>query len=179
VGEDGRTHFIGHARLGAEIASGVLERLRFSGREIKLVEVMIKEHLRPTQLSNEGLPTHRAIYRFFRDTGEAGTDILFLNLADHLATRGPELDLAGWREHTRTTEYVLAEHQAQERLVAPVKLIDGHDLISVFGLSPGPKIGTILELVKEAQASGEIATREEALALARDRLRTEVVIRNG
>jgi poly(A) polymerase len=179
VGEDGRTHFLGHARLGAEIASGVLERLRFSGREIKLVEVMVKEHLRPTQLSNEGMPSHRAVYRFFRDAGEAGTDILFLNLADHLATRGPELDLAGWQEHTRTTEYILAAHQAQEKLAAPVKLLDGNDLISSFGLSPGPKIGTILELVKEAQASGEISTREEALTLARDRLRTEVVSRNG
>jgi poly(A) polymerase len=179
VGEDGRTHFIGHARLGAEIAIGILGRLRFSSREIKLVEVMVKEHLRPTQLSNEGMPSHRAVYRFFRDAGEAGTDILFLNLADHLATRGPELDLAGWQEHTRLTEYILAAHQAQEKLAAPVKLLNGNDLILSFGLSPGPKIGTILELVKEAQASGEISTREEALALARDRLRTEVVSRNG
>ncbi len=46
----------------------------------------------------------------------------------------------------------------------PPKLIDGHDLIDKFGLSPGPKIGEILEAVREAQAAGEVTTQEEALA---------------
>jgi len=119
------------------------------------------------------LPTHRAIYRYFRDSGEAGIDILFLSLADHLATRGPQLNLAHWQEHAQMVEYVLAQHFEQERLVVPAKLVDGHDLIRIFGLSPGPKIGQLLEAVREAQASGEVATREEALAYIRDRLATK------
>jgi len=65
---------------------------------------------------------------------------------------------------------VLAQHFEQERLVVPPKLVDGHDLINIFGLSPGPKIGQLLEAMCEAQASGEIATREEALSYIRDRL---------
>jgi len=170
IGEDGRMHFLGHANLGADIAVAILERLRFSSKEIKLVEVMIKYHLRPGQMSHNELPTRRAIYRYFRDTGEAGIDILFLSLADHLATRGPQLNLAQWQEHTQMVEYVLAQHFEQERLVVPAKLVDGHDLIKSFGMSPGPKIGEVLEAVREAQASGEVTTREEALAYIRERL---------
>jgi len=40
-------------------------------------------------------------------------------------------------------------------------------LINLFGLKPGPRIGEILEAVREAQAAGEVATREEALAYIR------------
>jgi len=76
-------------------------------------------------------------------------------------------------------EYILAQHLEQQRLVVPQKLVDGHDIINIFGLNPGPKIGQLLEAVREAQASGEIATREEALAYLRERLATEAVNRYG
>jgi poly(A) polymerase len=129
--------------------------------------------MRPGQMSQQGLPTLRAIYRYFRDSGEAGIDILFLSLADHLATRGPHLDVAGWREHARMVEYVLEKHFEQQKLVEPARLVDGNDLINIFGLSPGPSIGEILEAVREAQASGELANRPEALDYIRERLATE------
>jgi poly(A) polymerase len=156
--------FLGHAKEGAVIAAGILERLRFTTKEIRLVEIMVRYHLRPGQMSHDELPSHRAIYRYFRDTGKAGIDILFLSLADHLATRGPHLNLAQWGEHVQRANYVLTQHFEQESLVAPPKLIDGHDLINTFGISPGPEIGELLEAVREAQASGELTTREEAIS---------------
>jgi len=163
VEENGRTRFLGHATEGALAATDIMERLRFSTREIRLVEIIVKYHLRPTQMSHEGLPTSRAIYRYFRDTGEAGIDILFFSLADHLATRGKHLDLAHWREHAEVMAYVLARRAEEEKLTVPPKLMDGHDLINLFGLSPGPRFAEILEAVREAQAAGEVTTREEAL----------------
>jgi hypothetical protein len=62
------------------------------------------------------------------------------------------------------TDYVLAQYFKQEAMVTPPKLIDGHDLINIYGMSPGPKVGELLEMVREAQASGEITTRQEALS---------------
>ncbi|MFC1966823.1 metal-dependent phosphohydrolase, partial [Chloroflexota bacterium] len=151
-------------------AANVLERLRFSVREIKLVEALVTHHLRPVQMSQEVLPTRRAIYRYFRDTADASIDILFLSLADHLATLGPHLDLSNWKEHAQVVEYVFSQRFQEESIVHPPKLVGGHDLINTFGMSPGPKIGEILEALREAQASGEIATREAALAYIRDSL---------
>ncbi len=171
IDEGGRLRFLGHAKEGASIAVIILERLRFSAREVKLVEIMVRHHLRPGQMSHDELPSHRAIYRYFRDTGEAGIDILFLSLADHLATRGPCLNLAQWQEHTQMVEYILSQHFREGSLVVPPKLVDGHDLINIFGMRPGAKIGEFLEAVREAQASGELTTRDEALSYI-DRLLT-------
>ena len=168
--ERGRVRFLGHAREGVGIAGGVMERLRFSAREREMVQEMVMHHLRPGQLSGEGLPTRRAIYRYFRDTGEVAIDTIFLNLADHLATRGAELDFEEWREHAQKLAYVLEQRFREESIVAPPKLIDGHDIIDIFGLTPGPKVGQLLEAVREAQAAGDITTREEALVFVQKRL---------
>jgi len=113
------------------------------------------------------LPSGRAIYRYFRDTEEAGIATIFLNLADHLAARGPNLELAAWKAHTRMANYVLEEHFKQSAVIKQEKLIDGNDLIEIFDLEPGPEIGNILEQVHEAQAAGEIITHDEAIEYAK------------
>lgn len=170
----GRVRFLGHAHEGADIVSNILTRLRFSAREIRQVELMTRYHLRPGQMSRDALPTNRAIYRYFRDTGDDGIDIIFLNLADYLAARGPGLDLAEWQRHGQMVQYVLNQRFEQESSVLPPKLVSGHDLIDEFGMKPGPKFGEVLEAVREAQAAGEVATREEAVSYIRDYLLSKV-----
>ena len=170
VDETGRTRFLGHTKQGAGVAAEILERLRFSNREIRLVENLVYHHLRPAQMANEGLPTSRAIYRYFRDAEDAGIDILFLALADYLATNGPRLDIEEWKQHNLLINYILTEHVKQESEVLPVKLIDGHDLMDIFDLSPGRLIGELLTGVREAQVAGELSTREEAIELVRKEL---------
>jgi poly(A) polymerase len=161
----GRAHFLGHAKDGAAMTANILERLRFSNREISFVESLVYHHLRPAQMTNKELPTQRAIYRYFRDTGDAGIDILFLALADYLASRGPLVDMEEWKKHCQLINYILTEHERQQAKVLPVKLVDGHDLMNTFGLTPGPLIGELLSIVREAQGGGELGTKEEALAL--------------
>jgi poly(A) polymerase len=168
--DTGRARFLGHTEQGATMTANILERLRFSNREIKLVESLVYHHLRPAQMANEDLPTQRAIYRYFRDTDDAGIDILLLALADYLASRGPLASMEEWQRHCRVINYILAEHDKQQTKTLPVKLIDGHDLIDIFGLPPGPLIGQLLATVNEAHATGELSTREEALALVRREL---------
>ncbi|OGO44362.1 MAG: hypothetical protein A2Z05_08345 [Chloroflexi bacterium RBG_16_60_22] len=168
--DDGRARFLGHPLEGAAAAAAIMERLRFSNREIKLVELLIKYHLRPLQMSHEATPTRRAIYRYFRDTGEAGIDILFLCLADHLATRGPGLDMDQWQGHARLTDFILASRAGEEGLVTPPRLLDGHDVMKELGLDPGPKVGELLEALRETQAAGEVTTRQQAIDYIRRRL---------
>lgn len=173
VEADGRTRFLGHPREGAATAVVVSERLRFSVRETRLLETMVREHLRPTQLAQSGPPSRRAIYRYLRDTGDAALETLFLSLADHLATRGPTLNLDGWRQHVTDIELVMAGYFEETSQPRPVKLVDGHDLMRVFGIAPGPRLGAMLEVVREAQAAGEVTTPAEALDLVRRNLLAE------
>jgi poly(A) polymerase len=167
---NGRARFLGHTKQGAAMAGEILQRLRFSNKEIKTVQKIIESHLRLWQMGGEGKPTHRAIYRFFRDTEEASIDILLLTLADFLAAQGPRLDMAEWQQHCQMLEYIWSEHEKEEARIVPQKLIDGHDLVDIFGLGPSPIIGQLLEAVREAQGIGEVTTREEALAFARRQL---------
>lgn len=170
IDDSGRARFLGHAKEGAAMAEAIMSRLRFSRQETNVVGSLVYHHLRPTQMANEGLPTQRAIYRYFQDTGDAGTDILILALADHLATRGPLVKMEDWREHCQLTRYILEKHEEQQARILPLKLLDGHDLMDIFGLPPGPLIGRLLVVVSEAQASGELTSKDEALALARNEL---------
>ena len=48
-----------------------------------------------------------------------------------------------------------------------MKLVDGNDLINVFGMKPGTQMGALLEEIKEAQAAGEVTDREAALEYVR------------
>ena len=121
-------------------------------------------------MGDDNKPTRRAIYRYFRDTADVSMDIIFLALADHMATYGPKLDLEDWKQSTQLVEYILLQREKEESIITPPKLIDGYDLMNIFVLKPGPHIGELLETVRESQASGEIATREEALDFVRSKL---------
>jgi poly(A) polymerase len=160
---DLRTRFFGHPEQGAPVAVTVLERLRFASREIRLVACVVRYHLRPTQAGHQELPTPRAIYRFFRDLSEGAVDTLFFSLADHLAARGPNLDLTNWRWHANMVTYMLAAGRQQEKAVSPAWLVNGCDLQRALGMAPGPALGRLLAAAHEAQAAGEIANRDEAL----------------
>jgi hypothetical protein len=170
IDDTGRARFLGHTKQGTAMTANILERLRFSNREIRLVESLVYHHLRPVQLANEELPTQRAIYRYFRDTGEVGIDILFLALADYLASRGPLASMEEWRKLCHLVNYILTEHEKQQAKILPMKLIDGNDIMDSFDLVPGPLIGKLLAMVNEAYASGELSTKEEALTLVQKKL---------
>jgi len=170
VDEDGRIRFYGHMGAGAEMATAVLDRLRFSNREIRYIQKLVLHHLHPAQMSNEGLPTDRAVYRYFRDTEGAGLDILFLALADYLAVAGPRVDVDEWHMHVEHVKYIIDVHNKQENEILPVKLVSGDDLMREFNLAPGKTVGKLLIMVREAQAAGELHSRQEALDFVKKEL---------
>ncbi len=72
IDEEGHAHFSGHGDAGAEIVTRRMRHLRFSTAEITFVAKLVAEHLRPVQLAQVGdVPTRRALYRFYRDLGDA------------------------------------------------------------------------------------------------------------
>lgn len=173
--EMGRTRFLGHSELGAELATERLAQLRLSSRGIAMVSKMVEQHLRPANMAPEGeLPSDRAIYRYFRDLGEVAVDTLYLAMADYLAAKGPEVVPEHWGNHARMMTHILQVGTGQARPQRPDRLVTGVDLMREFDLEPGPLIGILLEKISEARAAGELSTREEALALAEQALKNKV-----
>ena len=172
VDSNGRTRFLGHHSLGSSMARETLQRLRLSNRGVEMTCGLVENHLRPTQMSQGGeLPTPRAIYRYFRDVGDVAEDVLYLSLADHLAARGPQLDMDGWRQHVDIIAHILEVGGQQRSPERMPRLVTGHELMGQLGLEPGPLIGSLLEGVRDAQAAGEVSNREEGLDWARTKLR--------
>ncbi len=168
LGEDERIHFYNHEPVGARIAAERLEKLRFSRDEVSRVRTVVEAHLRPSHLARTEKVTRRAIYRYFRDTRDAGVDVVLLSLADHLATWGPNLRERRWARRLEVAELLLHHYfERWEETVAPELPVDGHDLMRELGLEPGPQIGRLLDALREAMAAGEVETREEVLDLAR------------
>ena len=174
IDDEGGIHFYGHEREGAVAAGTILRRLRFGGREVSLAKTIVANHMRPCLLADQDVVTRRAVYRFFRDTGDAGVDTLLLYLADHLATWGLHLKVARWRRRVGFVASMLADYyERHQKVISPPKLISGYDLMEGFGLGEGPRLGELLETVREAQVEGEVRTSEEALALVKGLLTQE------
>lgn len=165
----GRIRFFGHSEQGAAIVAERLTSLRFSSRSIALVSRMVEYHLRPAQLrQGAAMPSRRAIYRYFRDAGDAAIDTIYLALADYLAARGPEIAPDAWADHAAMLSYVLQTETGPDPAAAtkPPRLLNGHDLMAHFQLSPGLLLGRLLAALDEAQAVGEITTKDQALEQA-------------
>lgn len=163
---DGSVNFHEHQTIGGQVAAAAAERLGFAPAEVAYVRMIVREHMRPGQLWALDQLTQRAVQRFFFATDEAGPDVLLHLLADHMATRGPQLNVRSWIAQAQWIDALLDTIWG-EPAPEPVVLADGDDLIRELGLRPGPLIGRLLAAIGEAQAEGSITTRQEALALAR------------
>jgi len=167
---DGRIRFFGHADEGATVAARVLRGLRCSAREVAFVSLLVREHLRPVQLAAVGqAPTRRALYRFCRDLGDAMPAALVLALVDAAAARGPSMTREGWMRQAGYMNSVLVRSQEEEGIVRAPRLLDGRDIMAALGLAEGPEVGRLLESLREAQATGEVTDRAQALAWVRRR----------
>jgi putative nucleotidyltransferase with HDIG domain len=169
---DGRIRFLGHERLGEELARARGGALRLSNLEIERLAGIVRHHLRPLLLAQTpALPSRRAVYRFFRDTGAAGVEICLLSLADTLSTYRTTLPQETWLRQIDVVRRLLeAWWEKREEEIAPPALVNGTDLQRLFQLEPGPLIGQLLEAIREAQAAGELHERQEALDFVRARL---------
>jgi poly(A) polymerase len=150
-----RIRFDGHAEKGVEIASEILERLRFSRNESDQILSLVANHMR---FKDAPRMRQSTLKRFLRLP--EFEQHLELHRVDCLASHG---GLDNWRFVRES----LAEVGEEE--LHPPRLLNGRDLIAA-GYKPGPRFGKALEEVETAQLEGLVHDKEEALALARKTL---------
>lgn len=149
---DGRWTFYGHAKLGEAAAEAVCRRLRLSTLQRRRVLWLVRQHM---NLINWHEMRESRLKRLFAQDGFE--ELAELWRADCLASGGTAQEY----------EALMVRYRAMERhQVRPPPLISGHDLIDM-GLLPGPLFREILDAVYDAQLEGRVATKDDALALAR------------
>jgi poly(A) polymerase len=173
VDPKGRIHNIGHEKLGAEVVMQRAKALQLSQAECSRLRTIVRHHMRIHQLILTGqLPTRRAIFRYFRDTQEAGVDVCLLSMADALATYGSTLKEETWQQYLDTIRVLLeAWWEKPEESVKPAGILDGYELQDLLRVPPGPRLGLLLAALQEAQAAGQVHNREEGLEYARQWLK--------
>jgi poly(A) polymerase len=162
----GRVTFMGHDSAGAALAHAVLTRLRASERLAAHVAALTRHHLRLGFLVHERPLPRRTVYRYLHACEPVEVDVTVLSVADRLATRGRKADKA-IAIHLDLARELLGEALEWRAARAAPPLVRGDELARELGLDPGPEIGRLLEAVDEARFAGEVASREEAIALAR------------
>jgi tRNA nucleotidyltransferase/poly(A) polymerase len=176
VDEDGRIRFFDQDVKGADVVAARARAFNLSNDEVERLRIIVRHHMRfhnfATRLENDKQPPSRkAVYRFFRDSGAAGVDLVLLALADLRGSRGNELSQDTWTAYLDIARILLENYwENPEEVITPPRLLDGRDIIRELSLQPGPVIGRLLESIRENQAAGRIETREQALAFARDEI---------
>ncbi len=185
---DGRLRFFEHDTRGAERAAKILKTLRFSREHVETVAEIVRHHLRPGHLAaGPGPVTDKAVYRFFRDLGPRAPGLLVVCWGDHASymteprlkrllsaacATPPRSGLSRIRpedarktvKHLQLVSLLLRRYFDSDRAPVPARLLDGVEIMKALKLPPGPKIGDILERLREAQAEGKVTDRAQALA---------------
>lgn len=158
--EDG--HFIGHEKVGAELAASVLRRLRLPNPTVARIAAVVHYHM----YAYDASWTDAAVRRFIHRTHDVDRELLFaLRRADNAASGVGRI---GEENQTELEARIAAELVGHPELLLRRRLaIDGHDLQRELGLAPGPRIGEVLDRLAEAVVDDpSLNNRETLLRLA-------------
>jgi poly(A) polymerase len=173
-----RIRFDGHDRVGSTMAHAIGARLKLSSFpadsplhvDADQLAWLVGHHLL-TMSGPVAQMKNSTIERYFFSADRPGLTLRQLIWADSSATihESGKADMTSYRQlKERLTQ--LAELSA-ERNRLPPPLLDGHEVMRLLKLDPGPKIGEWLLVVREAQLSGAVRTREEAERFLQERAR--------
>jgi len=163
--KNNQVHFYHHDRVGTKINQEIASRFKLGRKTTRIITTSTLYHMRLLNYRSTKHITQRAMYRFFRDLGDASFDTLVLICADKMATSKSPTDN---NEHLsiRALANNLMDYYFQEYSKSPPKsLLTGNEIMEILAIKPGKKIGELITLIEEAEREGRITTREEAIKL--------------
>jgi poly(A) polymerase len=143
-----RIRFNEHVEVGMKMAEGICRRLRFSNEDTDQIVALVANHMRFKDVPQMKVST---LKRFVR----------LEHFDEHLELH--RFDCLSSHRNLENYEFVrrfVAETPAEQ--VRPPRLLTGEDL-KEMGFSPSPQFKEILDSLEEAQLSGKISTREDAI----------------
>jgi len=161
---EGRTVFYNHDKIGAELARKFLERLKFSappavGISSEEVVWLVGNHLL-FFYSPAGAMKKTTIEKYLFHKQFSGAAHMQLFLADAMATKPADrkTDFARFIEAYKVWQSL----KGKQKKVPPAPILDGNEIMKILKIAPGPKIGEIVEALREEQLNGRIKNRKDA-----------------
>ena len=160
----GGVSFHHHEVVGARMTKERLKKLRFDHETVEDVSNLVFLHLRFHGYGG-GEWTDSAVRRYVRDAGHLLTHLHVLTRADCTTRNKRKAEmLATNYDHLESRIAALME---QEELLKIRPDLDGHQIMSILGITAGPKVGKayeyLLELRLERGPLGEEQARAELI----------------
>lgn len=155
-------HFYNHDKAGTLAVEELLWRLKFSSAEIKKIANLVDNHM----FNYTEDWTDAAVRRFLRRIGgvENVADLFALRRADVAAMKS-NLGTQYLGELQKRIDKIVAEQNALQ--IADLK-VNGNDIMKELKLTPGPKVGEILEaLLEKVLDEPKLNEKDKLLQLAK------------
>ena len=132
--------FYNHEILGAKMANEILQRLRFSKKDIEKIVKLVRYHL---FYYNVGEVKEASVRKLVREVNpENINELLQLRMCDRIGSGVPKAEPYKLR-HLR---YII-EKVSEDPVSVKMLKIKGNDIMQILKISPGPKIGRILDIL--------------------------------
>jgi len=177
VTPEGRVTFIGHDRLGAEMADALCRRLRVSTRLREFTTHLVRFHLPLGFAVHQAPLSLRGMHRYLRATGPYAGEIIVLSAADRIATDGPRTTPAQIERHLVLAREVMRVHLELEARGPAARPVTGDQIADALGAPPGPWLGAVMHDLEEEVVVGAVRDRDGAIQFARRHLAGEVPAR--
>ena len=139
-GEGPDSTFYNHEIVGAKMTTQILYRLKFSKKDIEKITKLVRYHL---FYYNVDEVSEASVRRLVRRAGIENMDeLLQLRMADRIGSGVPKAEPYKLR-HLR---YVI-EKVSQDPISVTNLNVSGDDVMKILNISPGPKIGKILDIL--------------------------------
>ncbi len=138
VGEGKESTFYNHEVVGAKMAFQILNRLKFSKKDIEKIVKLIKYHM---FYYNVDEVSESSVRRLVRNMGpENMEELLQLREADRIGSGVPKAE----PYKLRHLKYII-DKVSKDPISVKMLKVDGKDVMGILNIEPGPKIGQILD----------------------------------
>jgi len=132
--------FYGHEVVGAKMTAQILNRLKFPKKDIEKIAKLVRYHL---FYYNVDEVTESSVRRLVRQVGpENMTELLQVRMADRIGSGVPKAEPYKLRHF----KYII-EKVSQDPISVKMLKVTGNDVMKKLDISPGPKIGHILDIL--------------------------------
>jgi poly(A) polymerase len=173
--KNNKMHFIGHEHIGAIKIKQLMTSMKFGKKDIEFAMFLIKNHMRPSNLTKISIMTKKSILKFFRDVQDRTPDLLVLSMADWYSYKVvKEFSIKSLELQEYNVKTLLNHYYKLNNIVQLKKIIDGNVIMKKFHLGPGPYIGKLLKFIENARDEGLITTTEEALEVLKTKIESKL-----